>query len=157
MDIAMTKARNSIEKAQISNKSNQEDLAKVKLYAPATGILSGFSVSRGDNLAGAGVKIGSIQNNKSLVVKVPFNKAQADAIAIGDAASLSIEQYMMKIDGRVTDKASYSTATGDGAMLYDVEITVENPGAVGSGHQGDWYCTYGPRRRGIAPGGHGGF
>lgn len=133
MDIAMTKARNSIEKAQISNKSNQEDLAKVKLYAPATGILSGFSVSRGDNLAGAGVKIGSIQNNKSLVVKVPFNKAQADAIAIGDAASLSIEQYMMKIDGRVTDKASYSTATGDGAMLYDVEITVENPGAVGSG------------------------
>lgn len=135
--IATTK--NSIQKACISIQTAQENLANLKVYAPASGILKNFSIKTGERVNAS--KIGEIADEGRLVAKVPFNAAQKDKIAVGDAARVESADFMSAVEGRVTRIYDAKADSIGGSILYNIEITIEKPGGFAAGQSVDAVVT----------------
>lgn len=129
MDISLTKAQNAVTKSQINSKTNYENIENTAIYSPVDGIITGLTIKAGDQV-NSGAAIASVEDQSKLIATVSFNAAQANAIQIGDSAKINLEKYMTSLYGNVTAKSSNAQASSDGALLYAIEITVANPGAV---------------------------
>ncbi len=125
------KQYNNIEKQQMTLKTNADNLAACKVRAPSSGTLTDFTLKVNDT-AGSG-KIATIVNNDSFIATVPFNASQLSQIHIGDSATVTSALYMTTINGTVTYKSNSASSSSDGSILYDVEITLSNPGALAEG------------------------
>ncbi|GEM_PF-4605119 len=135
--IATTK--NSIKKADISIQTARENLQNLKVYAPASGILNNFSIKIGERVNAS--KIGEISDESKLVAKVPFNAAQKEKIAAGDAAKVESADFMQAVEGKVTRIYDAKADSIGGSILYNVEITVQNPGGLSAGQSVDAVIT----------------
>ena len=118
------KATNSLEKLYLTQSDLNESLANLKLYANASGKLSEMSLKIGDTVSTSGGKIAEITDVLTLVATVPFNKVQLNDIQIGQTATIGIEQYMQTVQGTVVSKSSIPNASGNGSVMYNVEIHI---------------------------------
>ncbi len=131
--LSIDKAVNSIKKAEISNRSNYNAMKDWTVYAPASGRLSGFSAKAGDELS-ANAKLGELSNDETLLVTIPFSESQLKYIYVGQSAQLTSADFMTSdIYGTVSNISNAPVRSSDGSVLYNVEITLENPGAISAG------------------------
>jgi len=135
-DIAFNieKARNNIEKTRLQNKETIENIQNLQIYAPCDGRITNFTLKEGVEV-GNNTKIAEIVNDSQLKATVSFTDSQVKQIHMGQAAQLIIPQYMTHVDGTVSN-INYTPKAGEnGAVYYDVEITINNPGSVTEGMQ----------------------
>lgn len=131
--ISIEKTRNSMKKAKIADETSYETMADWVVYAPATGRLSGFNTKTGDAVA-VNAKLGEITNDNVLHVNVPFSESQLQSIYIGQSAQLTSADFMTSnLFGTVTDISAAPIRSSDGSVLYPVEISIQNPGAITEG------------------------
>lgn len=131
--INIQKAQNSLAKADIANKSNQETMEDWVSTAPVTGYISGLNLKVGDTV-NANTEVCTITNDDEITVKIPFSAAHIDNIFVGSTAQLTSADYMTSnIYGTVTDIDRTPIRSSDGGMMYNVEITLDNPGAIAGG------------------------
>jgi len=126
------KNRNNIERLRLSGKTTEDDIKSLEIYAPCEGRVTNFTVKEGEQI-GSSSEIATIVDDKHLTALVPFNKSQVGNIKVGQEAQLILTEYIVYVDGKVTYVSSTPKVTKEGAMLYDVEITVDNPGAIAEG------------------------
>jgi len=113
-----------VEGAALQAQVTAQNVGRLTITAPATGILSNFNINVGDPVMG---QIGTITDTQNLRVRIPFHAADAEHIRAGDSAVVSSAQFMASINGTVTNVLNSSTM---GGMMRDVEITLINPGAL---------------------------
>lgn len=131
--INIQKAQNSLAKADITNKSNLETMEDWVSTAPVTGYISGLNLKVGDTV-NANTEVCTITNDDEITVKIPFSAAHVDNIYVGSSAQLTSADYMTSnIYGTVTDIDRTPIRSSDGGMMYNVEITLDNPGAIAGG------------------------
>lgn len=131
--INMERTRNSIDKLDIGDRTTNESIRDQVVTAPQDGKIIGLTVKAGDTLPATGGKVCEIRNQDSIKVKIPFTAAQVANISVGQSATLVSAEYMAQFDGTVTHVSGGSEVSADGAVMYDVEITAANPGALTSG------------------------
>lgn len=130
--LSIEQTQNSIERAQLSQNNTNRDMAKLEIYANASGTISNFNLTAGQQVQAG--EIATITNTGELTVNVPFTSADFDKISLGDSASVTSALYMTSLPGTVTHKYDSSVSTAsDGSAVKNVEITVSNPGALTTG------------------------
>ena len=128
------KDRNNIEKTKLQNKETLENIKNLQIYAPCDGKITNFTLKVGDQV-GNNSKVADIINDRQLKAMVSFTGSQIQQIHIGQQAQLTIPELMIQVDGKVTDINYTSKAGPNGTVLYDVEITIDNPDALTAGMQ----------------------
>lgn len=122
----------AVEKAQQSYNDALRNREDINVKSNHTGVIKTLYVSRGDFIA-AGTKIADVLDSGTLIIKVPFNTADADNIRIGDTAVLTLTN---------SGSTEYGTVTGVGSLVESgmgytsfrrVTIELTNPGAVSAG------------------------
>ena len=125
-------AQLNMEKAQMSLEEANENVDNLNIYAPASGKLTEFSLKVGDKV-GASV-IGKINNTTRLAIDIPFSSGDFNKISVGDKVSVTSALYMTSISGKVTHKyTAASENTGGGSVIRNIEVEIENPGALADG------------------------
>lgn len=131
--IKIQQAQNSLAKANISNKSNRETLEDWVSKAPVDGYVSGLDLKVGDSV-NANTPVCTITNDDDITVKIPFPSSVINNIYVGSAAQLTSADYMTSnIFGTVSDIDRTPIRSSDGGVTYNVEITLQNPGAIAGG------------------------
>jgi len=125
------KTRNGLSRTEITAQTNSESIRNLRVTAPSNGTLTNFNLKQGEQVSNG--KVADVINSDNLIARIPFNGAQLAQINVGDSATITSAQYMTTIDGTVIYKTNAATAAGDGSALYDVEIQLNNPGALASG------------------------
>ncbi len=127
---AIETAENNVEKAQtnLSNrKSNlskaQENIDELTIAATASGKIDGLSLLVGEETAGM---ICTITNYKEQTVTLPFNSSKVGEIQVGDSATVAVDKYMMNTSGKVTRKYTTPSTLSSGALVYNVEILLDD-------------------------------
>lgn len=128
----LQKAQNSIEKLKINNQQSEDSKNNLVVYAPIGGRVSNLTIKEGEQ-AGSSGKIADITDDKHVIATIPFKESQVNSIKIGQQAQIAVPDYMVYIDGTVKHVSSTAKSTAGGAMGYDVEISINNPGAVTEG------------------------
>ncbi len=127
------KAQNSMTRAQISARKNQESLDDWVLEAPVSGHISALDVKVGDSV-NANQKICTITNDDIMKAEIPFAASSMGSIYVGAQAQLTSADYMTGgIYGSVSDIDYTPVRSSDGGITYNVEITFTNPGAITAG------------------------
>lgn len=125
------KTRNGLSRTEITAQTNNDSIRNLRVTAPSNGTLTNFTLKQGEQVSNG--KVADVINSDNLIARVPFNSAQLEQINVGDSATITSAQYMTTIEGTVTYKTNAATAAGDGSALYNVEIQINNPGALASG------------------------
>lgn len=131
---SVTKALENVETAKRNLASAREDVDNLTLKADYTGTISEVLVKEGDSV-NDGTKLAAIYDASRLKVQIPFNAADAEGIAVGSAATLSIASSNDTVDGTVEGVSSSSTATDSHAVVKYVTIVISNPGGLKAGEQ----------------------
>ena len=126
------KSRNGIERKVMDKESIEENIRNLKIYASCDGLITDFNLKVGDEV-GNNTKIAQIINDYQLKAKVPFIASQSQKIQVGQEAQLIVEEYMVYIDGKVSYVSNTSRAGENGSVVYDVEITINNPKSLTKG------------------------
>lgn len=125
-------AQLNMEKAQMNLEEANENVANLNIYAPTSGKLTDFSLKVGDNV-GASV-IGKINNTDRLAIDIPFSSSDFNKISVGDKVTATSALYMTSLSGTVTHKYTAATENGgSGSIARNIEIKIENPGALADG------------------------
>ncbi len=125
-------AQLNMEKAQMNLEEATENVANLNIYAPTSGKLTDFSLKVGDNV-GASV-IGKINNTNRLAIDIPFSSSDFNKISVGDKVTATSALYMTSLSGTVTHKYTAATENGgSGSIARNIEIEIENPGALADG------------------------
>lgn len=127
--IAIT--QNSISKQKITIATAQENVNNLKIYAAATGVLHDFNIKNGERVNTG--TVGKIYDEQKVLAVVPFNETQVASIAVGDSATVVGADLMSSVSGRVSRIYDAKRQSTVGAVLYNVEIEITNPGGIYSG------------------------
>lgn len=122
-------AENNYAKTELSNDSTYKDESNLTIKAPFTGQVTGISVNTGDEI-NKGDTILTITDTSKLKVTLPFNAADIKLIKVGNSVDVNVTSLMQVVKGTVTYASSQPTASASGALLYNVEIGVSNPGSL---------------------------
>ena len=125
-------AQLNMEKAQMNLEEANENVANLNIFAPASGKLTDFSLQTGDKV-NSGV-IGNIKNTEKLSIDIPFSVSDFGKINIGDKVTATSALYMTSLSGIVIYKyTAPANDNGDGSVVRNIEIEIENPGALSDG------------------------
>ena len=82
------------------------------------------------NMVGAGTKIATLVDDSTLKLELYFSYAYENMIAKGQAATVSIPATMSELQGTVSEVNYVRRITPEGSVLFQVVITVSNPGSL---------------------------
>ena len=122
--------KNIIAQTELTLNDNQKSVSGLMVKAPYSGLVTELSANEGDTVNGAILKI---TDTSRLKLMVPFNGNGVSGIYVGKKVTINLQELMQSIDGTVSyvSKKPYTTAAG--GQLYNVEITIENPGSLTGG------------------------
>lgn len=127
---AIESAENNVQKAQTNLSNRQSNLVKVReniekltVKAETSGKISDLSLRVGEEASG---KICTITNFKEQTVTIPFSSAHIGSIKVGDKANIAVDKYMINTTGTVVRKYTASDTLPSGAVIYYVEIRLNN-------------------------------
>ncbi len=126
------KTQNSIERSQMTLDETNKNIAKLNIYATASGKLTNFNLKMGDSVGNGA--IGTIINTERLAVNIPFASNDFEKISVGNSVTITSALYMTSLTGVVTHKYDASAGSGsDGSVLKNIEVEIDNPGALAEG------------------------
>ncbi len=94
-------------------------------------ILDAADIKVGDAV-GVGTKIATLVDDSKMKLALYFNYAYKDDIKKGQAAVVSIPSTMSQLSGTVSDINYVRKITEEGSVLFQVVITLDNPGTLTS-------------------------
>ena len=126
-------AEMSIQQAELSVRQAQksyDDLASnLTVRASASGVVQQVLVQRGD-LVSPGTPIAEVADTSTLMVVLPFHSADAQRLSAGQSAQVTIAGTMETLPGTVESVSSADLVGNGGALVRQVKIRVDNPGAL---------------------------
>jgi len=136
--IDSTKAAEAVSTAQKTVNNYQKQLSalyeaydNLNLKTPYAGKLldAKTDIEVGDELSN-GVKLGTLVDDKKLKLKQYFSYAYEDDIFVGQTAQISIPTTMNILSGTVTEVNKIRKISNEGAVLFEVVFTIDNPGGL---------------------------
>lgn len=129
----------SLRNAQLSLDTllkNQSDAAKnQRVEANASGVITKLYVDQGDNVA-AGTPIADILDRDHMKLTVPFHAVDAAAFSVGQAATVTVDGTLETLTGTIDSIAATDTVGAGGALVRNVTVLVNNPGALSDASSG---------------------
>ena len=125
-ETALEQARLAVRSAQLS----YDELAAGMAPSPTVGgVVQQMYVQKGDQVS-PGTPIADILDTAVMVLTLPFQSADAARIAPGQGAQVTLSGTMETIPGTVESVASADLVGAGGALVRQVSIRVQNPGAL---------------------------
>jgi HlyD family secretion protein len=132
MEKTLEKANISFEKSQMDYSDSLEAYNGLTVTAPISGRVTEIGVEKGDNVS-SGSQVATIVDDTYLTAKVSFGMTDAESLYVGQKVDVTVENTFEKLTGTIS-KIYNSKRVLDGYIeVKDVEVTVENPGALDSG------------------------
>jgi len=125
-------AENSINQMQLTLDSTAKSVNGLVVKAPYSGQVTNINVKLGDEVNKGGA-IMTITDVSKLNVTLPFSGAEIAKVTVGQTATVYLQDLMLSVNGTITYKSSYPYSTASGGELYNVEITIDNPGSLEEG------------------------
>lgn len=119
--------KNNIGQAKLNMQDTVQGLDDLTVKAPISGLVTGISVEAGDTVS-RGSSLMTITDTSKIKVVLPFG-GEISGLTAGREAEVVFADLMTSIKGKVT-YVSNKPYSLDGVLVRDVEITVENPGAL---------------------------
>ena len=110
-----------------------ERRANLTVTTPFRGQLIEASYLKAGDYVTIGDRVGILVDNVNLTLALYFSYAYEDDIYIGQAADVSVPATMSVIRGNVSAINKVRRISAEGTMLFEVEITIVNPGALTAG------------------------
>ena len=125
-EAALEQAGLSVRQAQLS----YDQLASaLRPSASAAGVVQSVQVEKGQ-LVSAGTPIAEIADTSTMTLTLPFQSTDAAGIAPGQSAQVTIAGTGEQLPGTVESVASADLVGAGGALVRQVQLRVENPGAL---------------------------
>ncbi|MCL2497789.1 MAG: efflux RND transporter periplasmic adaptor subunit [Symbiobacteriaceae bacterium] len=122
-----------LQQAELNLSNRTKELEYLQVTAPATGMLSGLNSKPGDNVTTAS-SLGTINDNRQVIVRVNVPQSFINGVALGNKASVMINNSARTYQGVVTDITPTGTLdSASYAITYPVEITIDNDGTLLAG------------------------
>jgi HlyD family secretion protein len=128
----LQKIKNSISQAELTSNSSSKSINSLNIKAPFSGKVTNIAPKVGDVL-NRSANVLTITDVSKLKVVLPFSGSAVNEISIGRKATVYIQELMQSVDGVVTYISGSSYTTALGGEVYDVEITIDNPGSLKEG------------------------
>lgn len=125
-ETALQQAQLSVQQAQLNYDSIVDGLNP---KAPGAGVVQKLHVKKGD-LVSAGSPIADISDTSTMTLTVPFQSADAQRIAVGSSAQVTLAGTLETLTGTVESVANADLVGNGGALVRQVKIRVQNPGAL---------------------------
>lgn len=125
-------AKNNIAQMQLTLDSTDKSVNGLVVKAPYSGQITNISVKLGDSVNKGGAIL-TLTDVTKLNVTLPFSGAAVKNVSIGHQATVYLQDLMLSVGGTVTYKSSRPFTTASGGELYNVEITINNPGSLSEG------------------------
>lgn len=119
-------AQLAVQQAQLSYDSIADGLAP---KASGAGVVQQLHVKKGD-LVTAGSPIADISDTSTMTLTLPFQSADAARISVGEAATVTLAGTLETLSGTVESVAAADLVGNGGALVRQVKIRVQNPGAL---------------------------
>lgn len=110
----------------------ENDKKGLKIYAPVDGIIGTISPKVGDDLAQGSV-LTTITDKAKIEVTAGFNSSQISRLKVGEKVEVYLPDYIQSVTGTVTKIGDVGRGNGTLGILYDVEVQIDNPGALTPG------------------------
>jgi multidrug resistance efflux pump len=136
--IDSTEAVEAVQSAQKTVNNYEKQLAalyeayeNLDIRAPYSGKLLNVKtdIEVGDELP-SGVKLGTLVDDRTMKLKLYFSYAYENDIYVGQPAQISIPVTMSILNGRVSEVSRVRKVTDEGAILFEVVFTLDNPGGL---------------------------
>lgn len=105
---------------EAQRKLSNDNLAKTRLYAPISGIVSLCTVKLGERVVGtaqmAGTELLRIADLSNMQAEVDVNENDVLRVKIGDTASVEVDAYRNKKFKGLVSQIAYSSATSTGVV-----------------------------------------
>jgi len=150
--IDTTNIENTIERSKLSlqrsqNTYNQtmEQLDNLTVEAPISGTITSLNIEYGDDV-NSNTKIAEITDTSKMILSIPFIDEHISSVSNGETAMVTLQNTNDVIYGTVTRVVTGTYVNSSGVIVRDVEITVDNPGAIKEGDKataiiGDAACN----------------
>lgn len=125
-ETALQQAQLSVQQAQLNYDSTVDGLNP---KASVAGVVQKLHVKKGD-LVSAGSPIADISDTSTMTLTVPFQSADAQRIAVGSSAQVTLAGTLETLTGTVESVANADLVGNGGALVRQVKIRVQNPGAL---------------------------
>jgi len=110
----------------------QESIKNLVITAPISGYVKNLNAQEGDRIS-KGLSVLTIIDTSKLKVTLPFSAALFDKVKIGAPAVVYIPDISQSIQGTVSYLGNTTYTNDYGGKVFDVEITISNPGALQEG------------------------
>lgn len=124
--------KNNIAQMKLTMDSTAKSADGLLVKAPYSGQITNINVKPGDNVNKGGNLL-TITDVSKLNVTLPFSDAAVKNVFIGQSVVVHLPDIMYSVNGTVTYKSSRPYSSVSGVELYNVEITVDNPGSLTEG------------------------
>lgn len=125
-ETALQQAQLSVQQAQLNYDSIVDGLNP---KASGAGVVQKLHVKKGD-LVSAGSPIADISDTSTMTLTVPFQSADAQRISVGSSAQVTLAGTLETLTGTVESVANADLVGNGGALVRQVKIRVQNPGAL---------------------------
>lgn len=136
MSSKLTSAENSLSRAQSELSDAQKDYAQAEsdfsgntVKSPKSGYIKSVKIEAGDDVSG-GTEIAEIYDDSTMEIRIPFLSAEAQQIAAGSTAALTLSDTLEQIEGQVVSVAAQDETLAGGRLVRYVTIRVSNPGGL---------------------------
>lgn len=124
--------KSQIEDVSSSIADVQESIKNLVITAPISGYIKNLNVQEGDRVS-KGSTVLTIIDTSKLKVTLPFSAALFGKVKIGTPAVVYIPDISQSIQGTVSYLGNTTYTNDYGGKVFDVEITILNPGALQEG------------------------
>jgi HlyD family secretion protein len=121
-------AENSLNDSQNKLDSALKQLDNLKMTSGGTGSVIELNVAEGDTVQ-AGQTVAVIRESDTMTVKVLFQKAVAERLALGDQAIVTVGGTYETYNGAVSKVSTSDQVLSGNIIAREVTIDVANPGA----------------------------
>ncbi len=123
--------KNDIGQTELSLDDIRQSIASLTVKAPISGKVTEINADVDGNVGG-GASIMTITDTSKVKILFQFGGSEIPDISVGHKAAVIMQEFMSSFEGEVTYVSNKAYAN-DGAMVYDVEITMDNQGAFTEG------------------------
>ena len=123
---ALEQAQVAVQQAQLAYDSTADGL---RPRASGSGVVQKLYVKKGDTVS-AGSPIADISDTASMTLTLPFQSADAARISVGQSAQVTLAGTLETLPGTVEYVAGADQVGSGGALVRQVKIRVNNPGAL---------------------------
>jgi HlyD family secretion protein len=117
--------RSNIAQTQITLNSINSDMGKLKATAPVNGYITELNVREGDTI-GKGAAVLQLIDDSEFKLTVQFYSFVS--IKVGQTAKVIFPDSLTSINGKVSSVSDKTSATSEGSLVRNVEISIDNPG-----------------------------